>query len=59
MDTLIVYHDDGAEAARIDCANGFVSRCVSAISAENIPDAIEAARILNAAARSATGTEGA
>ncbi|AWJ88899.1 hypothetical protein Sp245p_03395 [Azospirillum baldaniorum] len=47
MDTLIIYHDDGSEAARIPCANGFVSRCVSAIGAENIPDAIAAAKSLN------------
>jgi hypothetical protein len=31
-------------------ANGFVSRCVSAIAAENLPDAILACRLLNARA---------
>lgn len=47
--TAIIYHDDGSEAARIWCANGFVSRCVTSIAEFNIPDAIAAAKVLNAA----------
>lgn len=47
--TAIVYHDDGSEAARIWCADGFVSRCVTSIAEHNIPDAIAAAKVLNAA----------
>lgn len=46
--TAIIYHDDGSEAARIWCADGFVSRCVTSIAQDNIPDAIAAAKVLNA-----------
>lgn len=50
MDSLIVYHDAACTVGeRIAVADGFVSRCVSAIAAENIPDAKRAAAILNAA----------
>lgn len=50
MDTLTVY-PDGTDKLGVSfsVANGFVSRCVSAIADVNIPDAQMAADILNRA----------
>jgi hypothetical protein len=48
---LIVY-PDGTSAPGVEfwTANGFVQRCVSAIAAENMPDAERVCRLLNARA---------
>ncbi len=44
---LVTYEDDGSWNG-FKCANGFVSRCVSAVAGENLPDARRVAEILNA-----------
>lgn len=44
--TLII-NEDGVDH-KYACANGFVSRCVSAVHEENIADAHKLAEILNA-----------
>jgi rubrerythrin len=46
MNTLTVY-PDGIAPVTFQIANGFVGRAVSAIAAENIPDAERTAKILN------------
>lgn len=47
MNSLVVY-PDAAGPVSIPVANGFVSRVVGWVAAENIPDAIRVAKILNA-----------
>lgn len=58
MDALIIPADDGGPDIEVPTANGFVQRCVSAIAAVNIPDALRAAEILNAAAADALIAQG-
>lgn len=51
MDTLLVYPDQDTDpemkGVEIPVFNGFVSRVVSAVAENNIPDARRVARILN------------
>lgn len=49
MDSLTIYPDGtNKPGLNILTANGFVSRVVSAVSDVNIPDAVRAAKLLNA-----------
>jgi hypothetical protein len=44
--TKLIINEDGIDH-EYECANGFVSRCVSAVHGENYADARKLARILN------------
>ncbi|PWC57818.1 hypothetical protein TSH7_25060 [Azospirillum sp. TSH7] len=55
LDECTISHGDGtatviAAGVRIECVNLIVARCVSLIADENIPDAMWAAKAMNAAA---------
>jgi hypothetical protein len=49
MAVALITYPDGqqAEGNRIECANGFVQRCVSDVADRNIPDAETLAKLLN------------
>lgn len=48
MAHLLIIGEDGETAHKYECANGFVSRCVSAVHELNVADARKVAEILNA-----------